>query len=72
MLDALNSIVEFLGKLVNLVAEFTTYSTTFFRFVWRSVAIAFDFLVFIPAPFLHFAYITLILTVIGFILKVVI
>lgn len=71
MLDALNSIVEFLGSLVGLVVEFTTYSAAFTRFMWKSVEISMDFVSFIPEPFLHFAVITLVLSVIGFILKVV-
>lgn len=71
LLDALNAIVEFLGGLVNLVAEFNAYSLAFLRFLWSSVEISMDFLVLIPEPFLHFAYITLVLAALGFVLKVV-
>ena len=71
MLEALNSIVQFLGSLVNAIAEFNLYTLYFFKFLWKSVSMCVDFLSFIPEPFLHFAFITLIISVIALIIKVV-
>lgn len=71
MLDALNSIVSFLGMLVGTVKDFIFYTGSFIVFIWKSAALMLEALVFIPEPFLHFCYLVVVLSILGLILKVI-
>lgn len=71
MLEALNSIVTFLGMLLGTVKDFILYTGVFIHFVWKSFFILLEALVFIPEPFLHFCYIVVVISVLVLILKLV-
>lgn len=64
MLDALNSIVDFLNLIIDSVVSSITYSGLFIRFIVKGVSFLYQCLAFIPDELQAFALITIVLMVV--------
>lgn len=64
MVDALNSIVEFLNMIIDSVVSAIEYGNVFTKFIVRGVQFLYSFIAFIPAPLQSFAFLTVVLMVV--------
>jgi len=67
MLDAINAIVDFINMIIGTVTDFISYSKVLSGFVSLGSGFINSLLVYIPSQFMPFAIITVVLSVVMFV-----